>query len=118
MVVAHSEKTERGKYYKENPNNFWNIILDNARKSDNDFFEFDFEDKRYVVYWENIEKNGWRCFSVKDATEIFTPLKIILGITIFVVVLIVVILSYILNKSNQRYNIAQIYLSVYNINVI
>ena len=127
-VVAHSEKDELGKNYEANQDNFWNIILDNAKNSDGDFFEFDFESKRYVVYWENIE-NGWRCFSIKDATEIFTPLKFILGITIFVVILIVIILTYILNKSNQRYAIAQelndnlssisnIYLSVYNINVI
>ena len=127
MVVAHSDKDELGKHYESNQDNFWNTILDNA-KSNSDFFEFDFEDKRYVVYWENIE-NGWRCFSIKDATEVFTPLKIILGVTILVVVLIIIVLSYILNKSNQRYNVAQelndqlssisnIYLSVYNIDVI
>ena len=55
MVVAHSKKDERGKYYRVNPNNFWNLIFYNAKNSEGDFFEFDFEDKHFVVYWENIE---------------------------------------------------------------
>ena len=128
VVVAHSEKSEIGKNYNDERNNFWSMILENAAKSDADFFEFNYDGKHYVVYAEKIE-NDWRCLTVKNATEIFTPLKILLVITIVIVVIIVVILSYILNKSNQRYSMAQelneqlsslsnIYLSVYDIDLI
>ena len=67
------------------------------------FFEFDYNDAHYVVYSAKIE-DSWRCLFVKDATEIFSPLKKLLIITIAVVIVIVLILAYILNKSNQRYN--------------
>ncbi|MBR4903565.1 MAG: response regulator [Selenomonadaceae bacterium] len=128
MVVAHSEKDEIGKNYSDEKDNFWAVILDNAQNADNDFFEFDYEDEHYIVYSEKIE-NNWRCLTVKNATKIFTPLKILLIITIVVVIIIVFILSYILNKSNQRYSMAKelnkqlsslsnIYLSVYDIDVI
>lgn len=128
MVVAHSEKSEIGKNYKDEPNTFWGIILTNANNSEDDFFEFEYKGAHYIVYAEKIE-NNWRCLTIKDATEIFNPLKLLLIITIVVVVVIVVILSYILNKSNQRYSMAKklndqlsslsnIYLSVYDIDVI
>lgn len=128
MVVAHSEKSEIGKNYGDETDSFWAMILSNANNSEEDFFEFNYDDAHYIVYSEKIE-NNWRCLTVKNATEIFTPLKILLGITIAVVIIIVCILSYILNQSNQRYSIAKelneqlsslsnIYLSVYDIDVI
>ena len=128
MVVAHSMKEEIGKSYDEEKDSFWAVILDKAKEADNDFFEFDYEGAHYIVYCERIE-NNWRCLTVKNATEIFTPLKILLAITIVVVVIVIIILSYIMNKSNQRYSMAKelnkqlaslsnIYLSVYDIDII
>ena len=128
MVVAHSNKEEIGKNYNEEKDTFWSMILDKAQAANNDFFEFDYENAHYIVYSEKIE-NDWRCLTVKNATQIFTPLKILLIITIVVVVIIVLILSYILNKSNQRYSMAKelnkqlaslsnIYVSVYDIDLI
>ena len=128
MVVAHSEKEEIGKNYNAEKDNFWATILDKAKGADNDFFEFDYENAHYVVYCEKIE-NDWRCLTVKNATEIFTPLKILLAITIAVVVVIVLILSYIMNRSNKQYSrikelnkqlasLSNIYLSVYDIDII
>lgn len=128
IVVAHSEKEEIGKNYNDEKDNFWAVIIDKAQDADNDFFEFDYDGAHYIVYSEKIE-NNWRCLTVKNATEIFTPLKILLIITIIVVIIIVFILSYILNKSNQRYSMAKklneqlaslsnIYLSVYDIDLI
>lgn len=128
MVVAHSEKDEIGKNYKDEKDSFWAMILDNSKTASDDFFEFDYNGAHYIVYSEKIE-NDWRCLTVKNATEIFTPLKILLAITIAIVVVIVIILSYILNKSNQRYtrakelndqlsSLSNIYLSVYDIDII
>lgn len=128
MVVAHSDRNEIGKDYDDEEGSFWRVILDYAKDSEEDFFEFDYNNEHYVVYCEKIE-NDWRCFTVKNATEVFTPLKILLVITIVVVIIIVLILSYILNQSNQRYSMAKelneqlaslsnIYLSVYDIDLI
>ena len=118
MVVAHSEKSEIGKNYNDEKDNFWGMILENAKNADNDFFEFDYDGAQYVVYSEKIE-NDWRCLTVKNATEIFNPLKILLIITIAIVVIIVLILSYILTKLNdQLSSLSNIYLSVYDIDVI
>ena len=128
MVVAHSDKNEIGKNYRDEKNNFWSVILTNERNANDDFFEFDFQGEHYIVYSEKIE-NDWRCLTVKNATGVFKPLKILLIITILVVVIIVLILSYILNKSNQQYSkvkelneqlssLSNIYLSVYDIDII
>jgi len=128
MVVAHSKKDEIGKNYNDEKDSFWSVILDNAKNADNDFFEFDYEGAHYIVYSEKIE-HDWQCLIVKNATEIFTPLKILLAITILIVLVVVLILSYILNKSNQRYimakelneqlsSLSNIYLSVYDIDII
>ena len=128
MVVAHSDKNEIGKNYRDETNNFWSVILASARDANDDFFEFDFQGEHYIVYSEKIE-NDWRCLTVKNATGVFKPLKILLIITILVVVIIVLILSYILNKSNQQYSkvkelneqlssLSKIYLSVYDIDII
>lgn len=128
MVVAHSERKEIGKKYEEESGTFWAVILDSSKNADTDFFEFDYKDAHYVVYSEEI-LNDWKCLTVKNATEIFTPLKILLITTIFVIAIIVIILSYILNKSNRQYikarelnkqllSLSNIYLSVYDVNVI
>ncbi|MBO4780120.1 MAG: cache domain-containing protein, partial [Selenomonadaceae bacterium] len=81
IVVAHSDKSEIGKNYNDEKDNFWSAILDNAKDVKKDFFEFNYENAYYVVYCEKIEHN-WRCLTVKDATKTFTPLKILLAITI------------------------------------
>lgn len=128
MVVAHSERAEIGKNYNDERGGIWGVIVAKAEIASDDFFEFDYEGEHYVVYCEKIE-NDWRCLTVKNATTVFTPLKILLAITIIIVLIIVVILSYILNQSNQRYTMARelneqlsslsnIYLSVYDIDLI
>ena len=128
MVVAHSKTDEIGKNYSSDQKDFWGLIVSGATGANDDFFEFDYERSHYIVYSERIE-NDWRCLTIKNATEIFTPLKILLGITIAVVIVIVGILSYILNESNRRYSMAKklneqlaslsnIYLSVYDIDLV
>ncbi len=128
MVVAHSDRNEVGKNYAAEQDSFWGVVLNNVKASDDNFFEFDYEKIHYIAFAERIE-NDWRCLSVKNTTEIFTPLKFLLGTTIAVVIVVVLILLYILNKSNQRYDMAQelneqlsslsnIYLSVYDIDII
>ena len=127
-VAAHSDKNEVGKDYRNETDSFWGLIMSKAASTEDDFFEFEYNDAHYVAYSSKIE-DSWRCLFVKDATEIFSPLKRILIITIAVVVAIVLILSYILNKSNKRYRMAEhlneelsslsnIYLFVYEVDII
>ena len=127
-VAAHSDKSEVGKDYREETDSLWGLILNKAKSIDDDCLEVDYNDAHYVIYSTKIE-DSWRCLFVKDATEILSPLKRILIITIAVVVVIVLILSYILNKSNQRYqmanqlneelsSISNIYLLVYEMDII
>lgn len=56
----------------------------------------------YLVY-AKIEANGWLCLAVKDATSSYRPLKQLLAGTIAVVVAMALILFYIMDKSNRRY---------------
>lgn len=106
MVVAHSEKSEIGKNYADEKDSFWSEILRNDKNKNEDFFELEYGGSHYIVYYENI-KDDWKCISVKNATEIFTPLKILFGVTFAIIITVIIILLYILNKSNKRYDIAK-----------
>ena len=126
-VVAHSGRGGTGKNYDNEHGNFGALLLEKAMGADDDYFEMKYEGAHYIVYVEKLE-NGWRCLSVKDATGVFTPLREILTFTVFVVLFVIVVLSYIMGDSNRRYqmseqlnnqlsSISNIYFSMYDVNL-
>lgn len=126
-VVAHSDRGGTGKNYDNEHGNFGALLLEKAMGADDDYFEMKYEGAHYIVYVEKLE-NGWRCLSVKDATGVFTPLREILTFTVFVVLFVIVVLSYIMGDSNRRYqmseqlnnqlsSISNIYFSMYDVNL-
>ena len=127
IVVAHSDRGEIGKNYADEKNTFGALLLETARNNDGDHFEMKYGGAHYIVYVEKIE-NDWRCLSVKDATGVFKPLKGLLAFTALVVLFVVVVIAYIMNDSNRRYqiskqlnkqlsSIANIYMSMYDVDV-
>lgn len=100
VVVAHSDRNEIEKNYSEEEGTLGAAIVHNLGKGGNYSFELPINGAHYMVYVADI-RNGWNCISVKDATRIFASLNYILLATIAVVVLIVLVLSIIMNRSNR-----------------
>jgi len=106
MVVAHSDGGEVGKNYREERDTLGAAILSRLNSSNREFYEFNYNGSRYIVYQAKIQ-NDWRCLSVKNATSVFRPLRLLLAATIAVVVLIVCALSVILHRSARKTQIAE-----------
>ena len=127
MVIAHSDPKEIGKHYSEDENTLWARLAKQIRKQEDNYFETEHDGIKYIVYAARLD-NGWLCLSVKNATEVFKPLQRTLIYTLAVLVIVVLILSYIMLKSHQRYetadklnrqlsSISNIYVSMYDIDI-
>lgn len=101
-VIAHSDPNEVGKKYNnEGGTSFWDVIATAEENTQNDYFEANYEGKNYIVYTAPI-KNEWRSWSIQETTSVFAPLKMLLAATIVVVLLMVLVLGYIMEKSNRQ----------------
>ncbi len=127
IVVAHSVPKEIGKNYNKDDDSLWGRQVKKSRAIKDHFFEGEYRGVHYIVYAAKTESD-WLCLSVKNATEVFQPLRRLMGITLMVLFLVVLILAYIMTKSNQQYQMAKklnkqlssisnIYISMYDVNV-
>lgn len=101
MVIAHSDKGEVGKNYGEERGTLAAAIVEHANGSDETYFEFVYGDSQYIAYQAKLQ-NDWLCLSIKDATSVFAPLKLILVITIVVIALIVFVLFAFFSSYNKN----------------
>ena len=106
IVVAHSDKKEVGKNYREETGNLWAEIAAGAGKSDMEYTEVKTGRKEYIVYAVALE-DGWRCLSVRDTTKLFGSLKVLFVLTVIIVIVAVLILMGIFNQSSKRYRVAK-----------
>lgn len=98
-VVAHSDKNEVGKNYRDEKGSLGSEIADRLNKG-NSYFEFIYNGANYIVYVEDMQ-NGWSCISVYDATGVFGSLRSIMIWTITVVIAIVLVISLLMTRSNR-----------------
>lgn len=101
MVVAHSDFGEVGKNYNEERGTFAAALMEHLSENDEDYFEFYYGDSHFIAYQAMLQ-NDWRCLSVKDATNVFKPLKTILSVTVAVVTVVIFILYAFLTSYNQN----------------
>ena len=127
-VVAHSDKEEVGKEYTIGMGTLESAIMEKLNSSDSDSFEFYYTNSHYIVYATKL-MDDWHCVSVKDATKVFEPLRIILVVTIAAVIVVVLIISIIMMSSSRRQltmermskqlsATADIYISMHEINFL
>ena len=127
-VVSHSDKEEVGKEYSVGQGTLESAIMEKLNSSDSDSFEFYYGNSRYIVYATKL-MDDWYCVSVKDATAVFEPLRIILVVTIVAVIVVVLIISIIMMSSSRRQLMmermskqlsatADIYVSMHEINFL
>ncbi|WP_178139445.1 hybrid sensor histidine kinase/response regulator [Selenomonas ruminantium] len=101
-VIAHSDPDEVGKKYDASGgSSFWDAIAAAEEKAQQDFFEINYKGNNYIVYTAPII-NDWRSWSIQETTSVFAPLKMLLAATIVVVLVMVLVLGYIMEKSNRQ----------------
>ena len=100
-VVSHSDKEEVGKEYSVGQGTLESAIMEKLGSSDTDSFEFYYTNSHYIVFATKL-MDDWYCVSVKDATKVFEPLRIILAVTIVAVIVVVLIISIIMMASSRR----------------
>ena len=105
-VIAHSNKDEVGKTYREGTGDFAAALVAEINNSDSNFYEFDYENDHYIAYSAMLS-NDWRCLSIRNATTVLKPLNMILGSTIVIVFIMVIVLTMVFRKSNERSVIAE-----------
>ena len=127
-VIAHSDRGEVGKNYREETGTLNALILKKLNSSDSEYYEFDWDNSHYIVYSAAIQ-NDWHCLTVRNATSVFAPLTVILILTIGVILVIVITISVIMSNSGRRQRMmeklgkqlsstADIYISLHEINFI
>jgi len=128
MVIAHSDIGEVGKNYSEEADSLGATVMALLNDSDEDYYEFHYNNSHYIAYSARIQKD-WHCVFVKDATSVFAPLKIILAIAVVSILVIIVSISVIMMRSgarqltaqrlsNQLSSTADIYISLHEINFV
>ena len=126
-VVAHSDITEREKEYSKEENTLGGMIFKHLTGEDNYRFEVRFERSSYIVYVVRLD-SGWNAISVINADVVFRPLRIIIGLSVFIALVSVVVILLILfkiskknletqNLNIQLSSIADIYISLLDINI-
>ena len=105
-VVAHTDKEELGKSYADDKASLGGVVVDKLKNTRERYFELKYEGKNYIVYAVMIE-NDWYSISVIDATDAYTPLRMLLLGTIAAIILSVSILATILMRVISREMIAQ-----------
>ncbi|MCR4925641.1 MAG: response regulator, partial [Clostridiales bacterium] len=106
IALAHSDKEKVGKDFNAEKGTIEYEIVNYFKTSDENFFDFKFENSHYIVYAEEIH-HGWVCLSIKDATTLFSPLTTILSFTIVAILITVLIISIIMVSSGKKQIISQ-----------
>lgn len=127
-VVAHSYVDEIGHNYYQEDDTMGARIVKKLKGDEERNYEISYDGTKYMIYAIPIS-NGWYSISVIDSTDSYRPLNMMLVIILSVLVAAVLILTKVfINSSrrsikaerlnNQLATTANIYMSVYDIDVI
>jgi signal transduction histidine kinase/DNA-binding NarL/FixJ family response regulator len=105
-VIAHSEKQEIGKNYKQVGGSLGNRIVSEYFNADERAFSIKDHGKEYIVYAISLE-NNWVFMSVSDTTSVYMRLQIPLILSIVAAILILAVLVPLLISSNRKTVLAE-----------
>ena len=101
QVIAHSDRSEVGKRYLSERKTLGNALATQLRTEEGSYFSVKYDGVEYIVYTVTAS-NGWLCLAVSDATKVFSQLKTTLIFTIAALFLVLVVLLFILIRSNRK----------------
>ncbi len=100
-VVAHSDKEECGKNYREEAGTLGNAVVEKLYTQEGQYFEVDHNGSSYIVYLMSIG-NDWFAVSVAGSATAYLPLTILAFASISAVLVSVVILGVVFVLSAKR----------------
>ncbi len=85
LVIAHSDRSEVGRDYDIQSGSLGEMIIRNLKGHDDEYFEFEYEGTKYLVYEQHIS-SGLHCISVVNSSDTFNSLNRMFVITLIIVI--------------------------------
>ena len=105
-VIAHSDRSELGKNYREETGTLGSALAARLLDEDSRQFQLSYKGQKYVVFSEKIE-GGWQSVSLIDTGVFYKPLMIIMSLLIlFTLLEAVVFVTILYNQSAKNLAIA------------
>ena len=106
QVIAHSDKNELGKNYREETGTLGAALTEKLYQTDSSQFELEYDGHEYVVFSETIG-GDWRSISLIDTRVFYSPLIIILSLlALFTILEAIIFLIILYNQSEKRLAVA------------
>ena len=100
-VIAHSDRNEVGKSYKNEKGTFGAAVMDAYLGNKINYFSLEYNGTEYIVYAIPLE-NSWLCLSVNDATDDYRGLRRPLILTVLAAVTFITIVMIITVNSAKK----------------
>ncbi|MBR5967181.1 MAG: response regulator [Lachnospiraceae bacterium] len=106
-VIAHSDRTEVGKSYRDEKDTFGAAVLDAYLSNKSNYFSLEYDGTEYIIYAIPLE-NSWLCLSINDATDEYNRLRrpliltILAAITFITIVVIITVNSARKNRQTRK----------------
>ena len=101
QVIAHSDPEEAGKAYAAEKDTFGSVLVQAIRDSETNYCQMEYGGNDYIIYTLPVE-NDWLCVSVVNATGAFGRLRGTLALTVVIMVLVILLLSFIMIYSDRK----------------
>ena len=101
IVVAHSDKSQLGNNYLDEPDTLGNLVAEKIIKEGKKQFDIETDEGNYSVYVDNLE-GGWYSVSLINSDVWYRPLRLTTIMFIVILIIIVLFLTYVYLKLNAK----------------
>ena len=102
-VIAHSDRSEINKDYRDSDGSFGNSVVSAYRRTEGNSFRVNYGNTEYIVYSRELD-NNWTVLCATDTTDAYRALRTPFIITIIVSVIIAgfIILNLVISEQRRR----------------
>ncbi|MBO4265737.1 MAG: response regulator [Lachnospiraceae bacterium] len=101
FVVAHSDSAQIGRNYLEEKDSMYGNIMEYLSSTSDDSFDVTYDGRSYTVYAASLG-SGWYSVSIVDSETIYKPLRRMMLLSIFAVILTLIVFTLIMIYSGKR----------------
>ncbi len=101
VVVAHTDKTEIGRNYREEKDTLGGRVIEKVDQTKDNSFEITYHGNHYIASYVTFD-NGWYCIAVVEAKEVYQPIRVMIAVGIVAVLITFVIFLIITIRTEMR----------------